>query len=193
MSTIASRASPWVEERHVKPTIVNRLLVLGPHLTGRPLHRLIRRCVRCQCYLLVCDLCSEESTRKTDMKPGFVSHLKAKPCNHHHLVFTDSACRNNGRPNAISGLGAALSPCVTKLQKSIPVTSDIDRGAKRSSQRAELLAAIEGVRTLALYDEEHGVKLPSDRRKHARIVVTDSEYVVKGMTEWFPRWRVCNS
>lgn len=61
---------------------------------------------------------------------------------------------------------------------SIPVDDDIDPGVPRTSQRAELLAAIEGLKKL------HNVA------RNNMVVVSDSEYVVKGITEWFPSWRV---
>ena len=81
--------------------------------------------------------------------------------------------------------------------------------APRTNQRAELLAAIEGLKKLELVrqsrpdleDEVNHSKSTTHRRaivnedyRATYIVVTDSEYVVKGITEWFPEWRVsCHS
>ena len=70
------------------------------------------------------------------------------------------------------------------MHKSIPITDEIDPGQKRSSQRAELLAAIVGVK---MAYPQHG---RSEEEKQSLIIATDSEYVVKGMTEWFPEWKV---
>jgi len=78
---------------------------------------------------------------------------------------------------------------------SIPVDDTMDP-APRTNQRAELLAAIEGLKKL------HKCNVDENPRRHKKsatrhkeggylyIVVTDSEYVVKGITEWFPTWRV---
>ena len=33
-------------------------------------------------------------------------------------------------------------------------------------------------------------ELGNDERK-SWVIATDSEYVVKGMTEWLPAWKVC--
>ena len=61
------------------------------------------------------------------------------------------------------------------------MTDAVDPDAVRTNQRAELLAAIEGLK-----------KLEENRFEpvHTCIVITDSAYVVKGITEWFPTWRV---
>ncbi|KAL9028154.1 MAG: hypothetical protein Q9196_003436 [Gyalolechia fulgens] len=39
---------------------------------------------------------------------------------------------------------------------------------------------------------EKGMKPPSQDLKDQWIIATDSEYVVKGMTEWLPRWKSNN-
>ena len=62
----------------------------------------------------------------------------------------------------------------------------MDPGQRRTSQRAELLAAIEGVRRSAFGD----VHPYYGNAPRARIIVSDSEYVVRGMTEWLPQWKV---
>ena len=80
---------------------------------------------------------------------------------------------------------------------SVSVDDTIDPDAPRTSQRAELLAALEGLKKLHKFsiDEDPGAHAKLMRRHKAEgdphyIVVTDSEYVVKGITEWFPSWRV---
>lgn len=59
-----------------------------------------------------------------------------------------------------------------------------DNFPRRSSQRAELYAARLGVEFL--YDNR-----PGELRGQCEvwIIATDSEYVVKGITEWLPTWR----
>jgi ribonuclease HI len=81
---------------------------------------------------------------------------------------------------------------------SITVEDPVDPDGPRTNQRAELLATIEGLKQLEnvnriqAIDEAMG-KGDSHHTNNLRsthIVVADSEYVVKGITEWFPTWRV---
>ena len=124
-------------------------------------------------------------------------------CHHFQLVFVDGACSNNGQGDAAkAGLGIVISD--VDLFWSIAVDDALDT-APRTNQRAELLAAIEGLNKLELVhqycsnleDKVNHTKSSGRRRaivnedyRDVYIVATDSEYVVKGITEWFPEWRV---
>lgn len=75
---------------------------------------------------------------------------------------------------------------------SIPIADSADNFPLRSNQRAELYAAKLGLELLAKVD---GVNTKERTGKpkgesEAWIIATDSEYVVKGMTEWLPKWKV---
>ncbi|KAF2870201.1 ribonuclease H-like domain-containing protein [Massariosphaeria phaeospora] len=63
----------------------------------------------------------------------------------------------------------------------------VDNFRVRSNQRAELCAAKLGIE---LFAEAHAERPKSDAK--VWIIATDSEYVVKGMTEWLPNWRSNN-
>lgn len=86
---------------------------------------------------------------------------------------------------------------VPRLQMSLPVDDTVELAAKRSSQRAELLAAIFGLRALGSL-KDAGELHPADwaKRRNADkpsnwIAATDSKYVVDGMTNWLPtKWKV---
>jgi ribonuclease HI len=98
----------------------------------------------------------------------------------------------NGYGGARSGLGVALG---NNTQFAIPVDYDIDSMDLRTSQRAELLAAIYGLRELddfaiskSHYERRNGWK--GDLETSTWIIASDSQYVVRGMTEWYPKWRV---
>lgn len=119
------------------------------------------------------------------------------------LVFSDGACFNNGQGDAAkAGLGIVISDVDVDLFWSIAVDDTLDT-APRTNQRAELLAAIEGLKKLELEnqnccsvlgDEINHSSIANEDYRGTYIVVTDSEYVVKGITEWFPQWRVsCHS
>lgn len=121
-----------------------------------------------------------------------------RPCHHFRLVFTDGACRLNGQVGATAGIGIAYGE-ETGSQRATSITSLSDPGQKRTSQRAELLAALAGLRVLGAahqLNEKESVKTEAksrrsqDSKEKVWVIATDSEYVVKGMTEWLPSWKV---
>jgi ribonuclease HI len=79
-------------------------------------------------------------------------------------IFTDGACSGNPGPG---GYGAIL-----KYGKEIREISGYE--IETTNNRMEMTAIIEALRQL---------KRPCRVR-----IVTDSQYVVKGMTEWLPGW-----
>ncbi|KAG6849924.1 hypothetical protein H0H93_003635 [Arthromyces matolae] len=163
-----SRISHDSEERFI---VDRKVVKFCPSLEGLSPPELIVECGRCGLFDIRCCMHPTLPGRKT--------------CHHSRLVLTDGACSNNGQPGAKSGLGVVLGS-VEEYGWSIPVDDSMDPGNPRTSQRAELLAAITGIQLLLEYAEKSG-ESQSDR---SRIVVgTDSEYVVKGMTDWFPTWR----
>ena len=81
-------------------------------------------------------------------------------------VWTDGACHGNGREDACGGMGiyspeAGIKMSVPWTMKSVP-----------TNQKCELLAAIIALR-----------EIDGDM-----IIYTDSDYLVRGMTEWMPGW-----
>jgi len=80
-------------------------------------------------------------------------------------LFTDGACRGNPGPG---GWGALL--CYAGKEREL-----YGAQAHTTNNRMELSAAIEG---LAALSESCAVRL-----------VTDSTYVMKGITEWLPSWK----
>jgi len=129
-------------------------------------------------------------------------HRKGKgPCHHFPLYFIDGACANNGQKDAKAGVGIALG-IREDDQLSIPVTDDVDSFPLRSNQRAELLAAC---LALSMIPNDPAFKgEPEFEKRHKRdfskasdeprnaIIATDSQYVVKGITEWLPTWKSKN-
>ncbi|KAG6817271.1 hypothetical protein H0H87_010932 [Tephrocybe sp. NHM501043] len=112
--------------------------------------------------------------------------------------MTDGACSNNSRYSATSGLGVVIgADGAENHQWSIPVNCRLDGHAPRIRQRTELLAALEDLKKLHKAYEKyppyngHGYEMVDDHgsSRPTLVVATDSEYVVKGMSEWFPNWR----
>jgi ribonuclease HI len=118
-------------------------------------------------------------------------------CHHFGLVFTDGSCLDNGKTGATAGIGVIIG-VDEGYQWSIPVDDTNDPHQKRTSQRAELLAALEGLRLIseaaaeATPDDKHFIESKRhDGKDHfCWVIATDSVYVVKGMTEWLPVWKV---
>ncbi|EMD86688.1 hypothetical protein COCC4DRAFT_82768 [Bipolaris maydis ATCC 48331] len=157
--------------------ILGRRLNLCPALIDRPLPELVQECPQCNDFLLHCCACNNQLL---DLPR---SHRPAQPCYHYHIIFIDGACTNNGKPAAKAGVGVAYGNDDSS-QMSKPITNTVGSFPLRSNQRVELYAAKSG---LEFFSEAHDKDPKSDTK--AWIIATDSEYVIKGMTEWLPRWK----
>ncbi|KAH7922884.1 ribonuclease H-like protein [Leucogyrophana mollusca] len=114
------------------------------------------------------------------------------------LVHTDGSCIQNKEP-AMAGIGVAVGLHGSDAQWAMPVDDIADPGGARTNQRAELLAALEGVRRLSdLGDAGTGQthqcigRLGStvDSPAISWVIATDSLYVVTGITKSMPVWKV---
>lgn len=82
------------------------------------------------------------------------------------ILFTDGACSGNPGPG---GWAYILRHLPTGQEK-----RDSGGEARTTNNKMELTAVIKGLRTL--------------KRATVVRVVTDSQYVARGMTEWLPGW-----
>ena len=82
------------------------------------------------------------------------------------ILYTDGACSGNPGPG---GWACILTHPATKTIKKLA-----DGVEHTTNNRMELTAVIEGLGTL--------------RRRSRDLVVSDSTYVVKGMSEWVQQW-----
>ena len=80
------------------------------------------------------------------------------------MIYTDGACRGNPGPG---GWGALLRYGKKELEI---YGGDLNT----TNNRMELMAAIQSLQAL--------------KRPCKAIITTDSIYVMKGITEWLPRW-----
>eukprot|EP01098_Paradermamoeba_levis_P013664 TRINITY_DN6269_c0_g2_i1.p1 TRINITY_DN6269_c0_g2~~TRINITY_DN6269_c0_g2_i1.p1 ORF type:complete len:298 (+),score=94.13 TRINITY_DN6269_c0_g2_i1:113-1006(+) len=85
------------------------------------------------------------------------------------VVYTDGSCQGNGTKQAKAGLGVFFAH-EDKRNLSERV------GGKQTNQRAELLAAIRAL------EQIHDLSVEVEIR-------TDSQYVIKGMTDWIFSWK----
>lgn len=140
---------------------------------------IIRSCSHCSRFVLCSNICD-------------CSYSNG--CHPFRVVFTDGACFDNGKSSARAGAGIAFGNSAS-FQRPIPITEGNDPGFRRTNQRAELIAAIAGLELLEHDDNEwsqlNGQMWTRQRRSGGGLVVaTDSEYVVKGITDWLHSWRV---
>ena len=157
--------------------VLHRKLILCPALIDRSVPELLQECPQCNDFLLHCCACNNQLL---DLPR---SRRPATPCHHYRIIFIDGACTNNGKPTAKAGVGVAYGNDDSS-QMSEPITDTVDNFPLRSNQRAELCAAKSG---LEFFAEAHDKDSTSE--DEAWIIATDSEYVVKGMTEWLPKWK----
>ncbi|EMD65999.1 hypothetical protein COCSADRAFT_355457 [Bipolaris sorokiniana ND90Pr] len=153
------------------------MLYLCPETTSWPVQDLVRVCPRCGGFVLYFCACNNQSLHDLRNDP------KPMPCHHSRILFTNSACRNNGKPTAKSGIGIAYSSNTTG-QLSIAITDMVDDFAVRSNQRVKLLAAIVGLKALS-----STFTTKNKKEQRSRIVASDSAYVVKGITKWLRMWK----
>ncbi|CAJ0553122.1 Ff.00g116340.m01.CDS01 [Fusarium sp. VM40] len=84
------------------------------------------------------------------------------------LIYTDGACLDNGQANAKAGWACVFRPGDGGVTGRLENHGPFGDSAPQTSNRAELRAVGEGFSTL--------------------VIATDSEYVVKGATEWVSGW-----
>ena len=97
------------------------------------------------------------------------------------LIFVDGSCLDNGKAMPSAGCAFVFCPgptfvgkCAFRLERRGPTGAEY----KQTSNRAELRAVIAALQFRFWYGEGY-----------ARVVIaTDSEYVVKGITEWVEGW-----
>lgn len=84
-----------------------------------------------------------------------------------HYVYTDGACKNNGKPNACAGAGVHFGK---DDERNISVRID----GKQSNNTAEVVAILKACEVIAQHLNEH----PDDRW----VIVTDSQYALRYAT-----------
>ena len=90
------------------------------------------------------------------------------------LVYTDGACRNNGKASANSSIGIYFSN--RNLHK-IDNISEVLKLSKHTNNIAELTAINKSLTLI----KQNNIKLPVH-------LYTDSEYSLNVLTKWYPNW-----
>ncbi|XP_049758568.1 ribonuclease H1-like [Elephas maximus indicus] len=89
---------------------------------------------------------------------------------HTPTVYIDGSCKNNGRDGARAGYGNYWGP-------GHPLNVSERVSGRQTNQTAELRAA------------HRAIEQAKSQNMDKLIIKTDSEFVVKGVTEWMPNWK----
>ena len=147
----------------------------GPeaHMEGEPW-----TFVSCPCDTRQCDDCY-------DFEP--IAHKDAI------IISVDGACRGNGGLFAVSGIGVFLHK-----NSSFNCAKKVDTPYTHTSQRAELLAGLEGLRIATEIQQQNPGKRrpfyvlpdagPCRKLRHV-VIKSDSKYLVGAMTGWIFKWK----
>ncbi|KUJ11292.1 ribonuclease H-like protein [Mollisia scopiformis] len=102
------------------------------------------------------------------------------------LIFTDGACLDNGKENPRAGCGFVFRPQTTNqpvkggsFEFRLESRGPSGDALPQTSNRAELRAVIAALQYRA-WDGEGWNRI---------VIATDSEYTVKGATEWIKNWQ----
>jgi ribonuclease HI len=92
------------------------------------------------------------------------------------LMFIDGSALGNGSPTSQAGYGVVFAP----LEWFSPISNRLEQDGKpQTSNRAELRAVLASL-TLRYWAGEGFSRI---------VLACDSEYVVKGISEWILKWR----
>ncbi|KAF8534598.1 ribonuclease H-like domain-containing protein [Trichophaea hybrida] len=94
------------------------------------------------------------------------------------LVFTDGACPNNGCSTAVGSISVYFGP-----NSPHNISQRLPAAETQTSQRAEIQAA---VTALSILKKE----LDTVFSIRKIVIATDSEYIVKAMSEWVFKWKM---
>ena len=90
------------------------------------------------------------------------------------LIYVDGACQENGKRGARAGIGVYFGPDDPRnISSRLP-------GYRQTNQRAELFAALKALETIYL-------QLSAFYNKSV-CILSDSKYVVDGLTKWVRTW-----
>lgn len=92
-------------------------------------------------------------------------------------LYVDGACRGIGTPSERGGIGVHFGPR-SRYNRSSPLPEDMEP----TSQRAELLAAISAIETIA-----YQISKVTDIDTF--VIVSDSQYLVNGITGYIYQWK----
>ncbi|KAI9649927.1 hypothetical protein NHQ30_002512 [Ciborinia camelliae] len=109
-------------------------------------------------------------------------HVKSR------VIFVDGACRGNGQEGARAAFGVYFGDKAPDNDSGF-----VDRHLPQTNQVAELFAAIMALDTVMKdldKDIKNRVVGTQGRQLCSILIITDSAYVVDGISEWIYKWKV---
>lgn len=107
------------------------------------------------------------------------------------IIATNGICTDNGKPRARGALGVFFHHCNNTFNRALTLPLD----KTHTSQRAQLHAAWEAIRLAKDIRARNGrgklsrhMKRSPLVRLHHVVIVTDADYVARGMSEWVWKW-----
>ena len=115
---------------------------------------------------------------KPKKKTNIVNKKKDEPISvrSNLFVFTDGACQNNGKPNAIASWAVYFNENDSRNASELII-------GKQTNQVAELMASILAIEKILSNQELNGKEI---------IIYTDSIYVKNIVDEWAEKWEKNN-
>ncbi|GAQ10922.1 ribonuclease H1 [Aspergillus lentulus] len=114
-----------------------------------------------------------------------VSHWQTSRClearGDHIVVAVDGACSKKGKDGARSSYGVFWGHN-SVLNTAVPVEGEGHHTNQVAELRACMRALLDVVHVKSLF-ENQGITLS------AVVIKSDSEYLVRGVTEWLPKWK----
>lgn len=96
----------------------------------------------------------------------------------HMIVATDGACRGNGQADPKAAIGV-------HFHQGSPHNISTTLDGVHTNQQAELIA---GIRALEVV-QDLAVRKITSHSPTCVVIKSDSEYLVKGMTDWIGKWK----
>ncbi|KAF7117549.1 hypothetical protein CNMCM5793_006601 [Aspergillus hiratsukae] len=115
------------------------------------------------------------SRRKCPHCKVHVSH------NDYIVVAVDGACSNNGKDAARSSYGVFWGHN-NVLNTAVPVEGERHHTNQVAELRACMRALLDVVHVKSLFEDQGGAL-------NAVVIKSDSEYLVRGVTDWLPKWK----
>lgn len=100
------------------------------------------------------------------------------------VVAIDGACRGFGTADAKGAIGVYFGEA-SPSNLSIPIIVD-----HPTNHKMKLYACIRALKEVYMIDDERFGRNEKSGRPGRVVIKTDSEYVVKAMTEWIFKWRL---
>jgi ribonuclease HI len=97
------------------------------------------------------------------------------------VIAIDGACSNNGTDEARSAIRVYHG-----YNSDFNISYTLDRLGRHTNQIAELEACARALSDAIIIQVEWEM---ADDRLKAIVIKSDSEYVVRGLTEWHPKWK----